>query len=49
MDRVRNEKMQRRIGIERELANGAEQRMLQRFGDVKKMRDMRLRGKPLMG
>ena len=35
MDRVRNEEARRRAAIERELANGADQRVLRWFGHVK--------------
>ena len=34
MDRVRNEEVRRRAGIERELANRADQRVLTWFGHV---------------
>ena len=34
MDRVRNEEMRRRGGIERELASRADQRVLRWFGHV---------------
>ena len=32
MDRVRNEEVRRRVGIQRELASGADQRVLRWFG-----------------
>ena len=35
MDRVRNEEVRRRAGIERELASRADQRVLRVFGHVK--------------
>ena len=34
MDRVRNEEVRRRAGIERELVSRADQRILRRFGHV---------------
>ena len=34
MDRVRNEEVRRRAGIEMELASGADQRVLRWFGHV---------------
>ena len=37
MDRVRNEEVRRRAGIERELASRADQRALRWFGHVEKM------------
>ena len=37
MDRVRNEEVRRRAGIERELANKADQRVLRWFGHVERM------------
>ena len=37
MDRVRNEEVRRRAGIERELASRADQRVLKWFGHVKRM------------
>ena len=36
MDRVRNEEVRRRAGIERELANKADQRVLRWFGHVER-------------
>ena len=39
MDRVRNEEVRRRAGIERELATRADQRVLRRFGHVERMDD----------
>ena len=38
MDRVRNEEVRRRAGIERELASRADQRALRWFGPVKRMK-----------
>ena len=37
MDRVRNEEVRRRAGIERELASRADQRILRWFGHVERM------------
>ena len=37
LDRVRNEEVCRRAGIERELASRADQRVLRWFGDVERM------------
>ena len=37
MDSVRNEEVQRRVGIERELASRADQRVLRLFGNVERM------------
>ena len=37
MDRVRNEEVRRRAGIERELANRADQRVLRWFGHMERM------------
>ena len=42
MDRVRNEEVRRRAGIERELASRADQRVLRWFGHVEKMDDCRM-------
>ena len=39
MDRVRNEEVRRRAGIERELASRADQRVLRWFGHVERMDD----------
>ena len=39
MDRVRNEEVRRRAGIERELASIADQRVLRWFGHVERMDD----------
>ena len=41
MDRVRNEEVRRRAGIERELANRADQRVLRWFGHVERMGEHR--------
>ena len=48
MDRVRNEKVRRRAGIERELASRADQRVLRWFGHVEKMDVCRMPRKVLM-
>ena len=42
MDRVRNEEVRRRAGIERELATRADQRVLRWFGHVERMDDYRI-------
>ena len=41
MDRVRNEEVRWRAGIERELASRADQRVMRRFGHVKRMDEYR--------
>ena len=41
MDRVRNEEVRRRAGIERELTSRADQRVLRRFGHVERMDEWR--------
>ena len=48
MDRVRNEEMRRRAGIEKELANRADQRVLRRFGHMERMDANRMARKVLM-
>ena len=48
MDRVRNEEVRRRAGIERELASRANQRVLKRFGNVERMDQYRLVRRVLM-
>ena len=48
MDRVRNEEMRRRAGIEMELASRADQRVLRWFGHVEKMDDYRMVRRVLM-
>ena len=40
MDRVRNEEVRRRIGIERELASTADQRVLRWFRHVERMDEL---------
>ena len=42
MDRVRNEEVRRRAGIERELASRADQRVLRWFGHVERIDEYRL-------
>ena len=42
MDRVRNEEVRKRAGIERELASRADQRVLRWFGDVERMDEYRI-------
>ena len=42
MDRVSNEEVRRRAGIERELASGADQRVLNWFGHVERMDEYRM-------
>ena len=42
MDRVRNEEVRRRAGIERELASRADQRVLRWFGHVERMDEYRM-------
>ena len=48
MDRVRNEEVRRRPGIERELASSADQRVLRWFGHVERMDDYRMARRVLM-
>ena len=42
MDRVRNEEVRRRAGMERELASRADQRVLRWFGHVERMDEYRM-------
>ena len=42
MDKVRNEEVSRRAGIERELANRADQRVQRWFGHVERMEEYRV-------
>ena len=42
MDRVRNEEVRRRAGIERELASRADQRVLRWFGHLERMDEYRI-------
>ena len=48
MDRVRNEEVRRRAGIERALASKADQRVLRRFGHVERMDEYRVARMVLM-
>ena len=48
MDRVRNEEVRRRAGIESELASRADQRALRWFGHVEKMNEYRIERRVLM-
>ena len=48
MDRVRNEQVRRRAGIERELASRADQRVLRWFGHVERMDEYRMARRVLM-
>ena len=48
MDRVRNEEVHRRAGIEMELASRADQRVLRWFGPVERMDDYRMARRVLM-
>ena len=48
MDRVRNEEVRRRDGIEKKLASGADQRVLRWFGHVERMDDYRMARRMLM-
>ena len=48
MDRVRNEEVRRRAGIEMELSSRADQRVLRWFGHVERMDDYRMARRVLM-
>ena len=48
MDRVRNEEVHRRAGIERELVSRADQRVLRWFGHVERMDEYRMDRRVLM-
>ena len=48
MDRVRNEEVRRRAGIESELASRANQRVLRWFGNVERMDEYRVARRVLM-
>ena len=48
MDRVRNEEVRMRAGIERELASRADQRVLRWFGHVERMDEYRMARNVLM-
>ena len=48
MDRVRNEEVRRRAGLERELASRADQRVLRWFRHVERMNEYRMASRVLM-
>ena len=48
MDKVRNEEVRRRAGIEREFASRADQRVLRWFGHVERMDEYRVARRVLM-
>ena len=48
MDRVRNEEVRRRAGIERELASRADQRVFRWFGHMERMDEYRMVRRVLM-
>ena len=48
MERVRNEEVHRRAGIERELTSRADQRVLRWFGYVERMDEYRMARRVLM-
>ena len=48
MDRVRNDELRRRAGIERELASRADQRVLRWFGHMERMDEYRLARRVLL-
>ena len=48
LDRVRNDEVRRRAGIERELASRADQRVLRWFGHVERMDEHRMTRRVLM-
>ena len=48
MDRIRNEEVRMRAGIEMELASRADQRVLRWFGHVQRMDDYRIARRVLM-
>ena len=48
MDRVRNEEVRRRAGIERELASRADKRVLKFWGHVERMDEYHMARKVLM-
>ena len=48
MDRVRNEEVRRRAGIEKELASRADHGVLRRFGHVERMNEYRMARRALM-
>ena len=48
MDRVRNEEVRRRAGIDRELASRADQRVLKWYGHVERIDEYRMARRVLM-
>ena len=48
MDRIRNEEMRRKAGIERTLASRVDQRVLRWFGHVERMDESRLARRVMM-
>ena len=48
MDRVRNEEMRRKAGIERELASRTDQRVLRWFGHVERIDEYRMARRVVM-
>ena len=48
MDRVSNEEVHKRAGIEREIASSADQRVLRRFRQVERMDEYRMARRVLM-
>ena len=48
LDRVKNYEVRRRAGIEGKLASGADQRVLRRFGHVKRMDEYSMARRVLM-
>ena len=48
MDRIRNEEVRMRAGIERKLASIADQRVLRRIGHVERMDEYRMAKRVLM-
>ena len=49
MNRVRNDAVRRRTGIERELASRADQRVLRWFGHMERMDEYRMARRVLIG
>ena len=49
MDRVRNDEVHRRAGIDRELASRADQRVVRWFGHLERMDEYRMARRVLMG
>ena len=48
MERVKNDELRRRAGIEKELASRADQRLLRWFGHVERMDEYRMARRMLM-